>query len=197
MELYLIRHGQTVWNAAGKLQGSCDIELNSFGRQAAGELGQKLDSTEFDLIFSSPLIRAFETACLIRGHRNIQIIRDERLKEISFGVNEGSDYKMWIAKDSPYRFFFSETEKYVPPEQGESFEQVCLRTKDFAKDKLEGLFGKAERVMVVAHGTSNAALMCYLENRTTADFWGKGLQKNCEASIFEYNGSLWQRKPLN
>ena len=92
MELYLIRHGLTVWNAAGKLQGNTDIELNEQGREAAGQLGIQLDNVSFDIIYSSPLIRAYETACLIRGNRNIPIVRDKRLRELSFGEKEGVCY---------------------------------------------------------------------------------------------------------
>ena len=76
MEIYIVRHGETVWNAKNLVQGRTDIELNENGRKLAGMTGQKLESVTFDKIYSSPLIRAYETACLIRGHRNIPIIRD-------------------------------------------------------------------------------------------------------------------------
>ena len=68
MEVYIIRHGETIWNAAGKLQGSMDIELNEKGRAAAGALGERLEGVSFDRIYASPLIRAYETACLIKGN---------------------------------------------------------------------------------------------------------------------------------
>ena len=106
MELYVIRHGQTTWNEKGLLQGSVDIELNESGREVAGKMGEKLEDTPFDVIFSSPLIRAYETACLIRGHRNIPIIRDERLREICFGDLEGKNYREIFMEGSPYITFF-------------------------------------------------------------------------------------------
>ena len=193
MELYLIRHGLTVWNAAGRLQGNVDIELNEEGRQAAAKLGNELDGTDFDVIYSSPRIRAFETACLIRGRRNIQIIRDNRLRELSFGDMEGAFYTDWNCPESPYRFFFTEPDKYNPPPNGESIEELCQRTRDFIQNVLEKDYQNRKRVMIVAHGALNKGLMSYLEKNDKAHFWGKGLQKNCQASIFDFDGKSWKK----
>lgn len=191
MEVYIIRHGETVWNAAGKLQGYADIELNEQGRALAGELGERLEQVSFDRIYASPLIRAYETACLIRGHRNIPIIRDDRLKEISFGELEGIHYSEWLSDASPYRFFFHEPAKYHPPVGGESLEEVQERTRSFLTEIVEPLYSECERIMIVAHGALNKGLMCHIEGNDKAHYWGEGLQKNCEASIFVYDGKKW------
>ena len=193
MELYLIRHGLTVWNEAGRLQGNADIELNELGRVAAINLGYKLDNVFFDEIYSSPRIRAFETACLIRGRRNIRIIRDDRLRELSFGDMEGSYYTDWNSPESPYRFFFTEPDKYLPPPNGESLEELFERTKDFIQNVLEKDWENKKRIMVVAHGALNKGLMSYLEGNDKAHFWGKGLQKNCQASVFDFDGKNWKK----
>lgn len=111
MEIYIVRHGQTIWNASNLLQGSVDIELDEKGRELAGKTGEKLEHTAFDKIYSSPLIRAYETACLIRGHRNIPIIRDDKLRELNFGVNEGKNFKELLADTSdPFHYFFERPE---------------------------------------------------------------------------------------
>jgi len=191
MELYIIRHGETVWNKEQRLQGRTDIELSSYGRELAGNLGEKLDDTDFDIIFSSPLIRAYETASLIRGHRNIEIRRDKRLEEISFGVEEGTDYNTWNVPGSKYYPFFVKPEDYTPPEKGETIEELCKRTEDFVKSEIEKLYGQCDRVMIVAHGALNKSMMCYLEGHGIEDFWKGGLQKNCEATVFEYDGKSW------
>ena len=117
MQLYIIRHGQTVWNAAGKLQGRTDIELNQNGIDAAVALGRRLKDVHFDKIFSSPLKRAVHTAQLIRqgvceGQAlpldSVPIETDGRLIEMSFGIGEGRLCDEWFAPQSPYRFFFTE-----------------------------------------------------------------------------------------
>ena len=87
--LYLVRHGQTDWNLAGKLQGQTDIPLNETGRQQAKQAKKLLGNLSFDAVYSSPLSRAVETAQLISGHSTLQIITDERIKEIAFGQWEG------------------------------------------------------------------------------------------------------------
>ena len=175
------------------MQGNADIELNEKGREAAGKLGMELDCVDFDVIYSSPRIRAYETACLIRGHRNIQIIRDDRLRELSFGDMEGAFYTDWNCPESPYRFFFTEPDKYLPPPNGETLEALCERTKDFIQSVIEPEWKQKKRVMIVAHGALNKGLMCYLERNDKAHFWGKGLQKNCQASIFDYDGKAWKK----
>ncbi|MBO6154499.1 MAG: histidine phosphatase family protein [Lachnospiraceae bacterium] len=195
MQLYIVRHGQTDWNKVRKLQGLTDIQLNENGRQVAIDLGDKLEQegVTFDEIFSSPLIRAYETACLIRGRQNVPITRDERIREISFGVSEGMDYETWMREDNPQRAFFTEPHKYIPPQDGETIEEVQARGREFLQQVIEPLYGQAERVMIVAHGAMNKGLMCYLENNDVEHFWGDGLQNNCEASIFEYDGQVWTK----
>ena len=195
MEVYFIRHGTTDWNAERRFQGEKDIELNENGRELAGTLGRRLENVHFDRIYSSPLIRAYETACLIRGHRNIPIIRDQRLRELSFGGLEGMPYTQWIDTDHPRKYFFTEPGRYQPPEGGETLQHVCDRTRDFAQSELEKLAcdGKTERVMVVAHGALLAALMCYLEGHGVENFWGSGLKGNCEETVFSFDGSVWKK----
>ena len=189
MELYIIRHGETVWNALGKLQGRNDIELNEKGREAAGRLGQKLEKISFDKIYSSPLIRAYETACLIRGHRNIPIIRDEHLLEMNFGIAEGTVWTNW--KNTEFHTFFDDTANFIPPEGGESFEQVSSRTKEFLQKVIEPQWQTARRIMIVAHGALNAGIIKNIRQLDLAHYWGDGLQKNCQAAVFNFDGEKW------
>ncbi len=192
MEIYIVRHGQTVWNACKRLQGRTDIELNEKGRELAGETGRNLEDTHFDIIYSSPLIRAYETACLIRGHRNIPIIRDDRLMELCFGIYEGRDFsKLLEDENDPFHYFFESPEKYVAPEEGETFKHLCERAKNFMQEVIEPLAtadsigGKPapERVMIVAHGAMNKAIMCYVKQHGIDQFWSGGLQKNCNVIV--------------
>ena len=79
MKIYLIRHGETSWNTLGRLQGRTDIELNENGIRLAKITGEKLKDVHFDLAIASPLKRAYETAGLVLGDRNIPILTDERI----------------------------------------------------------------------------------------------------------------------
>lgn len=89
MILYVIRHGETKWNVERRLQGRSDVELNEYGIYLAKVTAEALKDVNFDVIYSSPLIRAYKTAEIIKGDRNINIITDDRLKEMSFGIYEG------------------------------------------------------------------------------------------------------------
>ncbi len=192
MELYIVRHGKTMWNEQGRLQGHVDIPLNEEGREAAIRLQSRLSDICFDAIYSSPLKRARETAELICGSRKIPIITDDRLLEISFGDMEGIYCDDWFDEKSPYRFFFTDPSRYQTPPNGESFEQVCQRSRDFLEQVIEPLEGKKQRVMIVAHGALNKGLMCHIQHHDISHYWGNGLQKNCECSIFRLNHKKWE-----
>lgn len=200
MELYVIRHGQTVWNAEGRLQGSIDIELNDNGRELAKETGVKLAGIHFDKVYSSPLKRAYDTAGLIMAGRDVPIICDERLREISFGCLEGHSVSEFFKDGCSYANFFVNPAQYIPPEGGETFEQVIARTGDFYREVIVPAAENCERIMVVAHGNANKGFIYNLEGTDSIDkYWGEGLQANCEADIyvsFIRDGRLcWMRKP--
>ena len=197
MELYIVRHGTTDWNAEKRFQGAHDIELNENGRKLAAELGKRLDSEgiNFDCIYSSPLIRAYETACLIRGHKTYPIIRNQLLTEINFGELEGLPYQDWINTDHPRKYFFTEPAKYIPPKGGEGFESVCKRTKEFVKTIIEPMEASnpQARIMIVAHGALLAGMMCYLDGHGVENFWGSGLKGNCEETVYNFDGKSWSK----
>ena len=89
MKVYLVRHGQTDWNAARRIQGDTDIPLNERGRAVARATAEGMRDIPVDVMFSSPLIRAYETAQILAEGRGIEIRRDLRLREICFGEYEG------------------------------------------------------------------------------------------------------------
>lgn len=194
MELYVVRHGTTDWNAQCRFQGRVDIDLNAKGRELAGNLGRKLENVRFDRIYSSPLNRAYETAALIRGHKNIRIEKNDLLTEIGFGEAEGVFYDDWMKTDLPRKYFFSEPLKYIPPNGGETLEEICARTKKFVRTEIEPKYEKNPdgRYMIVAHGALIASMICYLENHGIENFWGSGLKGNCEEAIYEFDGRFWK-----
>ena len=85
MNIFVVRHGQTEWNVLKKMQGSADIELNEKGLSQAQDTADMLSSETFDVIFSSALKRAKQTAEIINNSRGLNIIFDDRLRERNFG----------------------------------------------------------------------------------------------------------------
>lgn len=185
MELYIVRHGKTYWNEARKIQGWADIELTEEGREVAVLSAEGMKDIHFDAIYSSPLKRANETAKILKGNRDLPIIVDERIKEIGFGVLEGADFlKIRGDKTSKFSSFFDAPEQYIAPEGGETFEEVTERASEFMKEIIEK-HKNDERVMVVAHGAVNKAMMRYVRKNEVKDFWMGALQKNCGVAIIK------------
>ena len=81
--IYMIRHGETVWNVASKLQGHANVALSDNGRRQAELLGKRLSGLKFDQIYASDLARAYETARIIaQYHDNQDIETLQELREI-------------------------------------------------------------------------------------------------------------------
>ena len=80
--LYIMRHGRTDWNVRHKLQGRTDIPLNEEGRRMAEKAGEEYRDVPLDICYSSPLVRARETAEIVLSGRNIPILTDDRLRGV-------------------------------------------------------------------------------------------------------------------
>lgn len=86
----IIRHGETDWNKSGRLQGSEDIELNDSGRSQAIQIAGYFATENWDMVVSSPLKRALETAQIIATHIGVNTIHVvDELKERSYGSASG------------------------------------------------------------------------------------------------------------
>lgn len=87
--IYLIRHGQTVWNVEGRWQGQLDVPLSDMGLEQAQALADHMKERPITTIYSSDLERAWTTAKPLAEARGIEIYRDTRLRELHLGVFQG------------------------------------------------------------------------------------------------------------
>jgi broad specificity phosphatase PhoE len=87
--LLLVRHGETDWNADGRLQGHTDRPLNDFGRRQAQQLAEELSGEELEAIYSSDLTRARETAEVVGERLALLVVLDADLREKDWGTWEG------------------------------------------------------------------------------------------------------------
>ena len=87
--LLLVRHGETDWNAEGRLQGQTDRPLSDYGRRQARQLAEELESEELEAIYSSDLARARETAEIVRERLGLPVVLDPDLREKDWGTWEG------------------------------------------------------------------------------------------------------------
>ena len=176
--LYIMRHGKTEWNELHKLQGRTDIPLNEEGRQMAKIAGEKYKDINFDVCYCSPLVRAKETAKLVLEGRNVPIIYDERLREMSFGIYEGTEQSA-RALDCPINILFKEPEKYKAVEGGESIEKLFERTGDFLRNVVEPQLEDGKNIVIIGHGAMNSGIICQVRGLSTEHFWDAGINQ-CE-----------------
>ena len=88
-ELLLVRHGETDWNAVGRLQGHTDRPLSDYGREQARRLADDLAGEEFDAIYASDLARARDTAEIVGERLQLPVVEDPDLREKNWGTWEG------------------------------------------------------------------------------------------------------------
>ena len=193
MRIYLIRHGETDQNKVKCLQGRTDIELNEYGRELAYKTAEGLKEIKFDMIFTSPLKRARETAEIIRGNRNIPILIEERIQEISFGEYEGLCYgkEHYNIPDPDFMDFFNRPECYRTPPSGESFASVIARTGAFLGELVRDERYTNKTILLSTHGCALKALLANVGNTPLSAFWGEGVHKNCAVSLIEISDGKW------
>lgn len=93
MQLYIVRHGETVWNLEHRVQGQTDVPLTDNGRKQAKELQQLVSTLNIDVVISSPLVRAKETAKILIDNK-LPVHTDDRIIERDWGLNEGEDVEL-------------------------------------------------------------------------------------------------------
>lgn len=182
MKLYMIRHGETEWNKEQRLQGRSDVPLNEYGIYLAKETAKALKDYKFDEIYSSPLIRAYTTAEIIKGDRNINIVKDSRLTEMSFGDYEGKETK-YLTGD--FRKFFEAPDQYTPTPNGESFADVMVRAKDFIDNVIIPKTSQIDSMLIVAHGALINGLNACILNKEIKDYWTGIFPRNCCMTSYE------------
>jgi probable phosphoglycerate mutase len=192
--IFYIRHGETEWNAEGRLQGVQDVPLNDLGRQQSAGAGRILADlfardarSAASLTFvASPLGRARQTMELVRGALRLPLAGyaiDERLREIGYGEWEGSTLAQMQARD-PDVFARRQAEKWtVSPPGGESYVAVQARMSDWynrlTADTVAVAHGGTARALMVALGleTPASAADLTIEQGAVYVFGDGGLRK--------------------
>jgi 2,3-bisphosphoglycerate-dependent phosphoglycerate mutase len=153
--ILLVRHGETDWNASGRIQGHSDTPLNAAGRRQAQLTAQRLAREPIQALYSSDLARAYETATIIGAPLRLTVVTSRQLRERQYGAWEGltaaaiqghypEQYALWRARSTDF----------APP-QGETRGQLLAR----ALGELQTIAGRhtGEVVAVVTHGG-----LCYV-----------------------------------
>jgi probable phosphoglycerate mutase len=149
-EIILVRHGETVWNIEGRLQGQLDSSLSELGIAQAKAIANRLQQEDFSAIYSSDLDRAYQTAIQIAALNGHKVVTDKRLREKHIGVFEGLTITEAQAKyPEVYQAYLRQLVDYAIP-GGESLAQIQQRAVNVF-DELVQRHAK-ERLVVVSHG---------------------------------------------
>ena len=169
VSLLLIRHGETEWNAAARIQGFRDIALSPRGQQQAQHLAQALAGEPIEAVYTSELGRAIETARPLAQRLGLDLRVDMRLRERGFGIFEGHTYEEAEARwPNEYAIWKRREPGYALPEGGESYlagrERVFAFLQDIAR------LHEGSTIAVVTHGGPIRSVMKMLADgrlRTT------------------------------
>ncbi len=166
MELILVRHGETLWNREGRVQGTSDIELSDAGRDQARRLALALKDRPLEAIYASPLKRALETASLINEYHGLAIETDRGLMEMDQGDFEGQTFKELMAKEKAFLKHWISDPASVTMPRGESFRDVQARSWPV----MERIAARGQNVLVVSHNFTIAAILCRIRNISLSEF---------------------------
>ena len=162
MRLYLVRHGQTAWNADGRAQGHSDVELDDTGRAQALALKDALLGVGAKRVYASDLRRCVDTATPLAESIGLEVLQREALRERTFGVLEGKHYtdlRFWFQAESRAQGL---SEFELRPDNGESVKDVWKRLTPIDRE----LSRTSDNTVVVAHGGTCALLLARLVNAT-------------------------------
>ena len=141
--------------------------------------GKEYRNVHFDICFCSPLIRAKETAEILLRDRNIPIVTDDRLMEMSFGSFEGLENSLDIP-DCPINTLFFTPDRYIsPPGGAESLDDLFARTGAFLRESVDPLLKEGKDVLIVGHGAMNSSIVCRVRGLPRDQFWSAGIE-NCK-----------------
>lgn len=155
--IHFIRHGITDWNIEGRYQGSTDIELSETGIEQAKRLGKRFKNIDLDVIYASPLKRAYRTAEEVANATNKPIIKQDLFREINFGEWEGHNNKELAEKfGEAFQTFIKDPMTAPMPGEG-SFQIAMERGLKGVNEIIEKHRG--ETVAIVSHGALLRVIM--------------------------------------
>ena len=181
--IYIIRHGQTELNNAQVLQGRSNQPLNENGTKQALEASLMLqrNGISFDYVFSSPLIRAVQTAEIVVPA--VKPVVDERLIEMDYGPYEGADLKNPAPE---LQFFFRDFIHHPAPDGMEQLSDVVKRTGAFLEEirKMDG------NILISTHAIAMKGMLEYLTPDAHGSYWSTYIG-NCAVYFTEnINGKI-------
>jgi alpha-ribazole phosphatase/probable phosphoglycerate mutase len=184
LNVYFLRHGQTPYNAENnRYCGRTDIGLTEKGIQQAKTIAGQVKDIHFAAVYSSPLQRAYHTAQIASGGR--EVIKDDRLIEADFGEWEGKTREEFIKENaSLWTSWDNDPGASKAGGTGETAQEVIDRVDNFFRWTVQ--FHKEGNIMVVAHNGVNRLYLAYKLGMPLKNY-RKLVQENSTVSLFQLN----------
>jgi broad specificity phosphatase PhoE len=193
--IYFLRHGETEWNAEGRVCGRTDVLLSDVGREQACRLAERMKSIRVEALYSSPLRRALDTAHIVGEAMGHTSVVDDRLMELDYGDWEGKTFaEVERADPAAYYAWVADPGSLAPP-GGESGEQLVERVVPFF-DFIAARYGEAS-VAVVCHKTVGRLFACHILHAPLAGYRWRVVVDNASLNIFETVKQGWRVAALN
>jgi len=160
MRIYLVRHGETEWNRVRQFQGRSDLPLNQEGKKQVRALALALKNKPLMAIYTSPLIRAFETARQIKVyHPLVPIFEEKGLIEMHLGEFDGMKVQDWAEKYPDIRKVWNENPASVKMPGGESLKEVQDRAKK-TLERITRIHSPDDTILLSSHNFVNLTILC-------------------------------------
>jgi probable phosphoglycerate mutase len=159
--IFLVRHGETDFNLTHRFQGRIDIPLNKEGKNQAQALSLALKHELLTAVYSSPLIRAMETARSIKVfHPSTPLFEEEGLIEMDLGELDGMQAGDWISQHQEFYKTWRTTPSRLKMPGGESLGEVQNRAMD-TLERITQLYPPGSTLLFCSHNFVNHAILCH------------------------------------
>lgn len=166
--IYIVRHGQTIWNKEKRMQGSLNSPLTETGELQANLLGQSLINENIDVIYSSSSPRAQQTSKKVNNALNKDIILMPELEELDMGVWEGMTHEDIETKyPDEWHYFWHDPDNYQAANGGESFDTLVLRSLSGFQQIIADNPGK--NILLVSHRITIKFLLATILGQSPTD----------------------------
>ncbi len=191
--LILLRHGQSLWNAANKFTGWTDVDLSEKGEQEASTAGEQLADIRVDVVHTSDLMRAQRTAAIVMQHNrassDVPTHQDYRLNERHYGALQGLDKDETRAKYGAEQVHIWRRSYDVPPPEGESLAMCAERTLPYLKEEIMPDLEAGKTVLVAAHGNSLRSIVMDIEGLSKEEVLSLEIPTGVPI-LYEFDGSF-------
>ncbi|MGO4957743.1 histidine phosphatase family protein [Luteococcus sp. Sow4_B9] len=194
--LVLLRHGQTDWNVEGRFQGQLDVGLNDVGRQQARAAAPHVAALGPEVLISSNLSRAAETASFVSALTGLPVATDPRVQEINVGSWGGLTGLEMAERDPTFADALRSGRDFRRSPEGETADEVGIRMR-LALTDIAGQH-EGRTVVVVSHGLAIRMACGYLLGWDFAHSWQLGPVANCGwSSLVRTSDRPWRLEAYN